>query len=64
MTKDRNDYRSMSTADLCEQVRYAINPNWEELAIALAERLAAKQQTIQNYRYALRAERADYEGAN
>lgn len=64
MTKDRNDYRSMSTADLCEQVRYAINPNWEELAIALAERLAAKHETIENYRYDLRAERADYEGAN
>jgi hypothetical protein len=64
MTKDRNDYRSMSTAELCEETRYAVNPDWMELAIALAERLAAKQQTIQNYHYDVRAERSDYEGAN
>jgi hypothetical protein len=64
VTKDRNDYRSMSTYDLCEEVCYAINPNWEELAIALAERLTAKHEIIETYRYNLRAERADYEGAN
>lgn len=61
MTKDRDYYRSMSTADLCEQVSYAINPDWQELAIALAERLAAKNQQLTDYRYDLRAERSEYE---
>jgi hypothetical protein len=64
-TKDRNDYRSMDTAALCEETRYARNPNWEELAIALAERLEQKQRRLQDYHYDLRAERNDYvEGAN
>lgn len=39
MTKDRNDYRTMSTSELQEEVRYAVSPDWQELAIALAERL-------------------------
>jgi hypothetical protein len=49
--KDRNDYRCMSTKQLCEQARYAVNPNWQELAIALTERL-------EDYHYDVRA---DYE---
>ena len=59
--KDRNDYRSMDSKQLCEETRYAVSPNWEELAIALAERLQTKQQTIQNYHYDLRAERIGYD---
>ncbi len=39
MTKDRAYYRCLSTAELQEEVRYAVSPDWMELAIALAERL-------------------------
>lgn len=39
MTKDRNHYRTMSTSELQEEVRYGIAVDWQELAIALAERL-------------------------
>jgi hypothetical protein len=39
MTKDRNDYRSMDTRQLQEETRYAVSLDWQELAIALAERL-------------------------
>jgi hypothetical protein len=39
MRKDRNDYRSMDTRQLQEETRYAVSPDWQELAIALAERL-------------------------
>lgn len=38
-TRDRNDYRSMDTRQLQEEIRYAVSPDWQELAIALAERL-------------------------
>jgi hypothetical protein len=37
--KDRNDYRSMSTRQLQDEIHYAVNPDWQELAIVLAERL-------------------------
>jgi hypothetical protein len=39
MTKDRNYYRNLDTALLKEEIHYGINVNWQELAIALAERL-------------------------
>lgn len=39
--KQRDDYRCMSTSELIEEVRRAHNPDWQELAIALAERLDA-----------------------
>lgn len=37
--KDRNDYRAMSSHDLIQEAHYGININWQELAIALSERL-------------------------
>lgn len=37
--KDRNDYRAMSSYDLIQEAHYGININWQELAIALSERL-------------------------
>ena len=37
--KDRTDYRAMSTSDLIQEVHYGLNTNWQELAIALSERL-------------------------
>jgi hypothetical protein len=47
MPKNRNDYRTMHTSQLQEEVRYAINPDWQELAIALAERLdTIRRETI------------------
>jgi hypothetical protein len=40
MTNDRTYYRSLSTTELREAARYAPhNTNWQELAIALAERI-------------------------
>ena len=39
MFKDRNDYRLMTAKELQEEVHYGINVNWQELAIAMAERL-------------------------
>lgn len=39
MLKDRNDYRSMTTKELQEEVHYGTTVNWQELAIAMAERL-------------------------
>lgn len=37
--KQRDDYRCMSKKELIEEVKRGTNVNWEELAIALAERL-------------------------
>lgn len=37
--KDRGYYRSLDTALLKEEIHYGINVNWQELAIALTERL-------------------------
>lgn len=39
MKKDRNYYRSMDIRALQDEVKYSINPDWQELAIVLAERL-------------------------
>jgi hypothetical protein len=51
MRKDRNDYRSMSTKELQHEVKYPINPDWQELAIVLAERLdTIRRETIDEMR--------------
>lgn len=51
MNKDRNDYRSMATKELQEEVLRGINPDWQELAIALAERLdTIRRETIDEMR--------------
>lgn len=42
MTHDRDYYRAQPTAALLDATTYEINPNWQELAIALAERLRKK----------------------
>lgn len=43
--KDRSDYRCMRTRALMDTVRYALpgQTDWQELAIALAERLHSKE---------------------
>lgn len=51
MAKDRNDYRCMYTKQLQEEVCYGINVDWQELAIALAERLdIIRRDTIDEMR--------------
>ena len=42
MTHDRDYYRAQPTDALLDAATYEINPNWQELAIALAERLKRK----------------------
>lgn len=59
--KDRSDYRAMSTRELIDEVKYAIGPQWKELATALAERLEKKQRQIEGYRYDMAAERNAYD---
>jgi hypothetical protein len=60
--KDRTDYRAMSTSELIDEVKYAIGPQWRELATALAERLEDKQRKLDGYRYDMAAERSEWEG--
>jgi hypothetical protein len=60
--KDRSDYRAMSTQELIEEAKYAIGPQWKELAVALAERLEDKQRKLDGYRYDMAAERSEWEG--
>lgn len=62
MTRDRNDYRAMPTTELIEETRYATNPNWQELAIALAERLDEHQLKLDGYRYDITSERHGWDG--
>jgi hypothetical protein len=38
-TKDRSYYRKLDTSELREQVKYGVDVDWKELAIALSERL-------------------------
>jgi len=40
--KDRTYYRAMTTRALVEETKYAVGPEWRELATALAERLEDK----------------------
>ena len=56
MTHDRDYYRGMETKELREQVHYGINVDWQELAIALTERL----ETIRNEVYDEVSEGDDY----
>lgn len=51
--RDRNDYRSLSTSALLEEVTYAIRPNWRELAIALAERLQEREKEFETFKWEL-----------
>lgn len=58
--KDRTDYRSMSTQELIDETKYAIGPQWKELAIALAERLEKKQRQLEGQHYDYEADRYGY----
>lgn len=59
--RDRSHYRAMSTRELIEETKYAVGPQWKELAVALAERLEDKQRKLEDYHYDMEAERRDYE---
>ena len=56
VTKDRDYYRSQEIKDLLDEVKYAINPDWQELAIVLAERLKEAEWEVKEARY----NRGDY----
>ena len=62
MTKDRDYYRALPTRELLEEVKFAIveKVDWQELAIALAERLHKKNYELQDYRYNEKADREGY----
>ena len=62
MTKDRDYYRALPTHELLDEVKFAIieKVDWQELAIALAERLRKKNFELQDYRYEAKAEREGY----
>lgn len=49
--KDRDYYRSTSTKELQEEVKRGINVDWQELAIALAERVdTIRRETLDEIR--------------
>jgi hypothetical protein len=54
MTKDRNHYRLMSSAELVEEAKYSPNV---ELCIVLGEKLDRAVRRLEDYRY-------DYEANN
>lgn len=48
--KDRNDYRCMATKELQEEVQRGVNVNWQEIAIALAERVdTIRRETMDDW---------------
>ncbi len=47
--KDRNCYRSEDNKALIEEAKRGIRPNWEELAIVLAERLESEEFNPANW---------------
>ncbi len=58
MGKDRDSYRCMRSSNLIEEVKYALpGTDWQELAIALSERLESKVRYIEED-----ARRDPYEG--
>jgi hypothetical protein len=47
MLKDRSYYRQLDTNQLEEEVYYGLNVDWQELCIALSERIEAiRNETI------------------
>ena len=50
VTKDRGDYAALTTTELLEAVKYDINPDWHELALALADRLSLAEREYRSYR--------------
>jgi hypothetical protein len=44
--KDRSYYRKLDTSELREQVKYGVDVDWKELAIALSERLGTIRDEV------------------
>jgi hypothetical protein len=44
--KDRSYYRKLDTSELREQVKYGVDVDWQELAIALGERLGTIRDEV------------------
>lgn len=61
-TQDRDYYRSMSTKELLDAVRYAIPDriNWQEMCVALSERLYEAHRAIEDGYYDEIARREGY----
>jgi hypothetical protein len=49
MTRDRDYYRALTNKDLVDEAKNAINPDWHELAIVLAERLEKEEFNPANW---------------
>ncbi len=49
--RDRDFYRGFSDKELLDEVNYAINPDWHELAIVLAERLKTLERENSDLRW-------------
>jgi len=58
MTKDRDYYRALTNRELIDEAKNAIRPDWQELAIALAERLEKEEFNPSNWN---RCPRCGYE---
>ena len=60
-TKDRDYYRCIDDKQLIEETKYSTDPDWHELAVVLAERLADAHYKHDALRYDYRAELNDYD---
>ncbi len=57
--RDRNDYRCMTTAQLKEEARHALRPDWRELCIALVERVEELECDLNDHKANVRDARGD-----
>lgn len=58
MTKDRDYYRGLTNRELIDEAKNAIRPDWQELAIVVAERLEKEEFNPSNWN---RCPRCGYE---
>ena len=58
MTKDRDYYRALTNRELIDETKNAIRPDWQELAIVVAERLEKEEFNPSNWN---RCPRCGYE---
>lgn len=49
MTKDRDYYRGLTNRELIDETKNAIRPDWQELAIVVAERLEKEEFNPSNW---------------
>jgi hypothetical protein len=51
ITRDRSYYRDMTNKELVETARCGVSPDWQELAIVLAERVDSLKRRLDNNHY-------------